>query len=98
MKLFSISVAVIALVGVCAAQTSRVAGALQGTVIDQSGTAIAGAAVTLRNLGTNQRRWTSTNLEGSFRASELYVGQYELRVDSPGFSPYVNQGVVISIG
>ena len=82
----------------CAAQTSRVAGAIQGTVVDQTGGAIAGATITLRNQGTNQRRTISSNSEGAFRAGEVPVGQYELRVESPGFSPYVNDAIVVSIG
>jgi outer membrane receptor protein involved in Fe transport len=82
----------------CAAQTSRVAGAVQGTVVDQTGGAVAAATVTLRNQGTNQTRTIVTNGEGFFRAGELPVGQYELRVESPGFSPYVNSAIVASIG
>jgi hypothetical protein len=39
-----------------------------------------------------------TNAQGSFRAGELPIGPYELRVESPGFSPYVNSAIVISIG
>src|ERR1039458_9012082 len=82
----------------CAAQTSRVAGAIQGSVVDQSGSPIAGASVTVRNQGTNQTRTMVTNAEGFFRAGELPVGQYELRVESSGFSPYVNSAIVASIG
>jgi len=81
-----------------AAQTSRVAGAVQGTVVDHTGSAVAGATVSLRNQGTNQTRTVSANPEGSFYAGELPVGQYELRVQSPGFSQYVNNAIVISIG
>ena len=69
-----------------------------GTVVDQTGSAVAGATVTLRNPGTNQTRKISANPDGFFHAGELPVGQYELRVDSPGFSPYVNNAIVISIG
>jgi hypothetical protein len=82
----------------CAAQTSRVAGAVQGIVVDQNGSAVAGATVKLRNQGTNQTRTLSANPEGSFYAGEIPVGQYELHVESPGFSPYVNNAIVISIG
>jgi Carboxypeptidase regulatory-like domain/TonB dependent receptor len=82
----------------CAAQASRVAGAIQGSVVDKSGSAIADASVTLRNQGTNQTRTMLTNSEGFFRLGELPVGQYELRVESPGFSPYVNGAIVASIG
>jgi hypothetical protein len=82
----------------CAAQTSRVAGAIQGSIVDQSGSAIASASVTVRNQGTNQARTMSTNAEGLFRAGELPVGQYQLRVESSGFSPYVNNAIVVSVG
>src|ERR1700720_3161207 len=77
----------------CAAQTSRVAGAVQGSVVDPTGGAIAAAIATLRNQGTNQTRTASTNGEGFFRVGELPVGQYELRVESPGFSPHVNTAI-----
>src|SRR5258708_40359985 len=80
---------VLALIFSCPAQTSRVAGAIQGSVVDQTGSAVAGATVTLRNLGTDQTRTLSSNSEGSFRAGELPVGQYELRVESLGFDTYV---------
>src|ERR1700737_1951282 len=94
----SASFVIVGLAVLCAAQTSRVAGAVQGTIVDQTGSAVAGATVTLRNQGTNQTRTLSTNPEGSFHAGELPVGQYELRVESPGFSPYLNNAIVISIG
>lgn len=39
-----------------------------------------------------------TNAQGFFRAGELPVGQYELRVEVLGFSPYVNSAIMASIG
>src|SRR5579863_2267446 len=98
LRLLFASLAIVASAVLCAAQTSRVGGAVQGTVLDQTGSAVAGATVSLRNEGTNQTRTISANPEGSFFAGELPVGQYELRVESPGFSPYVNNAIVISIG
>jgi Carboxypeptidase regulatory-like domain/TonB-dependent Receptor Plug Domain len=92
------SFVILAFAVLCTAQTSRVAGAVQGTVVDQTGSAVAGATVTLRNLGTNQTRTLSASPEGSFYAGEIPVGQYELHVESPEFSPYVNNAIVISIG
>src|SRR5467141_1092953 len=89
---------VLALALSCGAQTSRVAGAIQGSVVDQTGSAVAGATVRLRNLGTNRTRTVSSNSEGSFRAGELPVGQYQLHVESSGFSPYVNNAIAVSIG
>ena len=92
------SLAAFALALSCAAQTSRVAGAILGRVVDQTDRAVAGAVVTLRNQSTNYTRTLPTNSEGSFRAGELPMGQYELRVEQPGFSPYVNNAIVVSIG
>ena len=65
--------------------------------MDQTGSAVAAATVSLRNQATNQMRTISAT-QGSFRAGELPVGQYEIRVLSPGFSPYVNNAILISIG
>src|SRR3982074_28882 len=93
-----VGVVVLSLVCSCAAQTSRVAGAIQGSVVDQTGSAVAGATVTLRNFGTDRTRTVASNSEGSFRAGELPVGQYELHVESPGFNTYVNTAIVVSIG
>jgi hypothetical protein len=98
LRLLLVSVAVLAIALPCAAQTSRVAGAVQGSVVDQTGGAVAAATVKLRNQGTNQTRTIVTNAEGFFRVGELPVGQYELRVESRGFSPYVNNVIVISVG
>jgi hypothetical protein len=98
LKSLLMGVAVLAIAFSCAAQTSRVAGAVQGSVVDQTGGAVAAAMVTLRNQGTNQTRTMVTNAEGVFRAGELPVGQYELRVESSGFSPYVNNAIVVSVG
>jgi hypothetical protein len=92
------SFVILAFAALCGAQTSRVAGAVQGIVVDQNGSAVAGATVKLRNQGTNQTRTLSANPEGSFHAGEIPVGQYELHVESPGFSPYGNNAIVISIG
>ena len=66
--------------------------------MDWTGSALAGATVTLGNLGTNRTRTVSSNLEGSFRAAELPVGQYELQVESSGFNSYLNNAIVVSIG
>jgi hypothetical protein len=98
LRLSFVGVVVLALVFSSAAQTSRVAGAVQGSVVDQTGGAVAGAMITLRNQGTNQTRKVQTNAEGFFHVGELPIGQYDLCVQSPGFSPYANSAILVSIG
>jgi hypothetical protein len=81
-----------------AAQGSKVAAALAGTVRDSSGAVIAGAPVVVRNLSTNQARATETDAEGSFHAEELAVGSYEVRVDQAGFAPYRRTEIDLALG
>ena len=96
LKLSSASMIFLALSFSCPAQTSRVAGDIQGSIADQSRTAIAGARVTLRNQGTHQMRRMLTDARGFFRAAELQAGRYELHVESPGFSTYADSAIVDS--
>lgn len=77
---------------------SRVSGAIQGSVADQMGSVVPGARITLRNQDTAQTRTLSTTSEGTFWAGDLPVGQYEIRVESAGFSTFVNNALVVSIG
>ncbi len=80
------------------AQTSRVGAALQGTVTDSSGAVIPKSKVTLRNALTNQTRTVETNEQGFFRAEQLAVGAYEVRVEQAGFAPYQHAAVQVGLG
>jgi hypothetical protein len=81
-----------------AGQASRVAAAVEGTVSDSSSARIPQASITFRNTETNQSRVATTDGQGFFRADELAVGTYEVRLDHPGFAPYRHAGVVLSLG
>src|SRR5262249_12864359 len=81
-----------------AAQGSRVGGSLEGSVKDSSGGAIAKAAVTLRDIGTDQTRTVATDDEGFFRAEQLPVGAYEVRVSFAGFATYRITSVELTLG
>ncbi len=80
------------------AQTASVGGALIGGVADSSGAVIIGAEILLRNTATNQTRAVRTDDQGFFRATELAVGTYEVRVEQAGFAPYRHTGVVLVVG
>jgi hypothetical protein len=66
------------------AQTAET-GALTGTVTDPSGAVIAGAAVTVTNLGTGQARTTTTDANGSYKFSLLPPGNYSVKFSAAGF-------------
>jgi outer membrane receptor for ferrienterochelin and colicin len=94
------SVLLLALVGAasCAAQTLKTSGTLEGTISDTSAKRIAGVKVTFRQTETNQTRTVIADEQGFFRASDLPVGTYEVRIEQPGFVPYLHTGVGLDVG
>jgi outer membrane receptor protein involved in Fe transport len=94
----AVSFALLFCAAVAAAQASRVGATLEGTVSDTSGAGIPNSKVTLHNPLTNQLRTVTTNEQGFFRAEQLAVGTYEVRVEQTGFAPYLQAGVGASLG
>ena len=80
------------------AQSSRVGATLEGTISDSSSALIPGATITLRNTETNQSRMAATDDDGFFRADQLAVGTYEVRLEHPGFAAYRHTGIVLTLG
>jgi hypothetical protein len=65
----------------CLAQYSS---SIQGVVSDSSGAAIAGAAVTLRNLDTGIEQSTSSGSSGNYSFTSLAPGRYVVRAQAKG--------------
>src|ERR1700687_3905474 len=80
------------------AQASRVGATLEGIVRDTSGAVIPNSKVTVHNPLTNQSRTVTTDEQGFFRAEQLSVGTYEVRVEQTGSAPYRQVGVGASLG
>src|SRR5262245_14554688 len=83
----------LALTATGVAQVSKVSATLEGTLLDSTGAVIPGAEIKLRNIDTNQMRTVKTDEQGFYRASELPVGAYEVRVEQDGFALYHHTGV-----
>src|SRR6202521_1160376 len=94
----AVSFALLSCAADAAAQASRVGATLEGTVRDTSGAVIPNAKVTLHNSLTNQSRTVTADEQGFFRAEQLAVGSYEVRVEQTGFAPYRQPGVGASLG
>src|SRR5579864_6469386 len=77
------------------AQTFR--GTILGTVTDPSGAVIAGAKVTVKNLGTGLERTTETSADGSYSLPELPIGSYTVTVTQSGFQTFVATGVTVDV-
>jgi len=80
------------------AQSSRVGAAIEGEISDASGGVVTQAVIQLHNTDTGQSRSLITNNSGLFRAEQLPVGTYEIRVEHPGFAPYRQSGITLSLG
>src|SRR5215469_4987440 len=72
-------------------------GQLAGTVVDSTGAVIPGAAMTVKNVGTNAIRNGVTSGDGSFRFTGLEPATYEVAVRASGFQPYTAR-VQITVG
>ena len=71
---------------------------ITGTISDPSGSVIPGAKVTITDLGTGQARNIETNSAGSYVVTDLPIGRYSLRAESPGFKGYEQTGIVLNVG
>jgi hypothetical protein len=70
--------------------------AMQGTVRDQTGAAVAAAKLTLVEQSTGITKETVTSAEGFYRISELAPGRYTLTVEAPRFEKAIIQSIVVS--
>jgi hypothetical protein len=74
------------------------AGAVLGTVTDQSGGVINGAKVILTNEGTGVIATFTTGSDGVYKFSPVRIGSYKLDVTFQGFQAVTTKGVVVNIG
>jgi hypothetical protein len=72
-------------------------GALTGTVTDPSGGVVAGATVTITNLGTGDSRSVTTTNDGSYRFSLLEPGNYSVHFEAHGFKTVDVTSITIAV-
>jgi hypothetical protein len=71
---------------------------MTGVVIDPSGAAVGGAAVTISNTRTGVATRTVSNETGSYSFPSLQPGTYRLQVEKTGFGITVLNGLVLEVG
>ena len=94
---------------VCAGNGNRGAGALPayvcpgrsrndpGTVLDQTGGAIAGAMVTITDVARGVTRTLTTDDAGEYLANNLTPGTYTVRATAKGFRNVEHSGVLVQV-
>jgi hypothetical protein len=72
--------------------------AVTGTIEDQTGGALSGVTITVRNTATSATRTTTTDAQGRYRVAALEPGSYEVRAELVRFNPVVRTGVGLTVG
>lgn len=73
-------------------------GAILGVVTDSSGAVVAGAEVTVVNLGTNLTKKATTDSQGNFEILALPRGTYSVTASFTGFKTWVVEKTELSLG
>jgi len=79
--------------------SAQVTGAtLSGIVTDERSDAVAGALVSIKNVGTGVVREVTSNSDGFYSAPNLLPGTYEIKVSASGFRVMIEREVTLSVG
>jgi hypothetical protein len=73
-------------------------GQIQGTVTDETGSAVSGATVEAVQTESGLHRIVTSGGDGGYNLPSLPVGPYTLKVTATGFSTYNQSGIVIQVG
>jgi Carboxypeptidase regulatory-like domain len=72
-------------------------GSIAGTVRDPAGAVVASAEMVLKNMATGVEIKRSSDERGEYAFRNLVPGSYDLRVTGPGFQPYVQKAIEVSV-
>ncbi len=77
-----------------AASAQAVSGTINGTVVDTTGAIIPGASVTIADQDRGTIYNATSDAQGNFSQMHLLGGQYQLKCESTGFSPFIANATV----
>src|SRR3974377_1636516 len=72
-------------------------GSMAGTIVDASGAAVPGPAITVPNLGIAGVRTARTDARGTYLIPDLAVGNYDVSVEKEGFSTLRFRSVQLTV-
>ena len=71
-------------------------GVISGTITDSSGAIVQGVTITVTDKATGNARTAITNSDGLYSVPALLPGEYEGRVEGPGFRTVVREAQVLA--
>lgn len=83
--------------GVAAASAQMAGGNLEGTVVDERGTALPGVTITATNTSTGASRAAISDEVGNFRMPSLPAGSYDVTAELSGFGSVQQEGVMVNV-
>ena len=92
---FAVGVLCLCMAGIAVAQSDR--GGIAGSVLDSTGAAVQGAAITIKGADTGSVYRTVSSGSGSYRVNDIAIGRYDVTVEAKGFKTSLQKGVVIEI-
>jgi Carboxypeptidase regulatory-like domain len=81
----------------CAAMFGQATSQIQGTVQDESGSAVPGAEVKATQTDTGTQRTAITTADGGYVLPNLPIGPYRLEVSKTGFTTFVQTNIVLQV-
>jgi hypothetical protein len=71
---------------------------LVGRITDPTHASVAGAALRVRNLETNESRTVETQMDGQFTVADLRPGTYEVTAEKQGFKQALERSLELQVG
>jgi hypothetical protein len=92
-----LALATLLLLALAAPLSAQTTASIVGTVMDASGAAFPGVAMTATNTQTNESRTTLTETSGGYTLRNLSLGVYQVRAEVEGFKAAVRDGIRLTL-
>jgi hypothetical protein len=73
-------------------------GSVLGTVVDTSGAVVPDAAITVTNVGTNEKQTVQSDAGGKFTFANLVPATYNVEVTKASFKRFVREQIAVQVG
>jgi hypothetical protein len=82
----------------CAPLFAQSSGSITGTVLDNTGAAVAGAEVAVSDPSTGFSRRAVSNADGNYLVAGLGAGTYDVAITAPNFEKFQAKRVILRVG